>query len=224
MVKRSGIAAIAALALMSASAQAHRAGDVIVRAGAAVIDPRESSSELRVDGAALANTGVTISSDWSLGLTATWMLSDNLGIELLAATPFQRSLGIRGLGGLGIDSVGSTKHLPPTVSLQYFFFNPEASVRPYVGVGVNYTTFFEEKLSSEMKSVLQASNLELDDSVGVALQFGVDWRLNERWLVNAAVWRIDLETTATLDSALGRVKVDVDLDPWAYMVGVGYRF
>jgi outer membrane protein len=224
VANRNRIALAVALAAISATAQAHRAGDVIVRAGAAMIDPRESSSELRVDGTALANTGVDISSDWSLGLTATYMFSDNLGIELLAATPFQRSLGVKGLGGLGIDSVGSTKHLPPTISLQYFLLEPDSPFRPYVGVGVNYTTFFEEKLSSEMKSVLQASNLELDDSVGLALQFGVDWQVSERWLVNAAVWRIDLETTATLDSALGEVKVDVDLDPWAYMVGVGYRF
>lgn len=224
MANRSRIAVVVALAVMSATAQAHRAGDVILRAGAAMIDPREDSSELRVNGTALANTGVDISSDWSLGLTATWMFTDNVGIELLAATPFQRSLGIKGLGGLGIDRVGSTKHLPPTISLQYFFFRPDSAFRPYVGVGVNYTTFFEEKLSGQMKSGLQASNLELDDSVGMAVQFGVDWRLNERWLVNAAVWRIDLETTATLDSALGEVKVDVDLDPWAYMVGVGYRF
>lgn len=195
-----------------------------MRAGAAAVDPREDSGALKVGGAALAGTGVGLDSDTQLGLTVAWMVTSNIGIELLAATPFEHDIAARGLSGLGIDSVGSTRHLPPTLSVQYYPLDAGSAFQPYVGIGLNYTTFFSEKLSGEVKTVLGGSNLDIDDSVGMAFQLGADWRINERWLVNAAVWRIDIETTVTLDSALGRVKVELDIDPWVYMVGVGYKF
>ncbi len=221
MVTRSRITVVVALALMSAAAQAHREGEFIVRAGLAQVDPKESSDSLEVAGAALGGTGVGLDSAAALGLAATYMLTDKVGIEVLAATPFQHTIAAK---GLGIDRVGSTKHLPPTISLQYYPLNAGSAIQPYVGVGLNYTTFFQESVSGQAKAALGASNLELDDSTGLAVQVGVDWHLSDRWLLNAAVWRMDIDTTGTLDTALGRVKVDVDVDPWAYMVGVGYKF
>jgi outer membrane protein len=221
VVTRSRITVVVALALMSAAAQAHREGEFIVRAGLAQVDPKESSDSLEVAGAALGGTGVGLDSAAALGLAATYMLTDKVGIEVLAATPFQHTIAAK---GLGIDRVGSTKHLPPTISLQYYPLNAGSAIQPYVGVGLNYTTFFQESVSGQAKAALGASNLELDDSTGLAVQVGVDWHLSDRWLLNAAVWRMDIDTTGTLDTALGRVKVDVDVDPWAYMVGVGYKF
>jgi outer membrane protein len=211
----------AGITLLTLSAQAHKAGDWIVRAGAAVVDPDESSSVLKTSGAGnLAGTGVGVDSGTALGLTVAWMVTDSIGIELLAATPFEHDLSAQGV----IDDLGSIKHLPPTLSVQYYFL-PGSEVRPYAGIGVNYTTFFSESLSGGAKSALGASNLKLDDSVGLAAQLGVDWQISDRWLVNAAVWHIDIGTDASLETtAVGRVKVDVDIDPWVYMVGLGYKF
>lgn len=71
------------------------------------------------------------------------MIKENIAIELLAATPFSHD--IKGTGALaGVGKVGETKQLPPTLSVQYHF-SPKASVRPYVGAGINYTIFFSEK-------------------------------------------------------------------------------
>ncbi|MDR1662772.1 MAG: hypothetical protein LBR95_10215 [Azoarcus sp.] len=42
--------------------------------------------------------------------------------------------------------------------------------------------------------------------------------------MNAAVWKIDINTKATADSGLGKVKVDVGIDPWVYFFGIGYKF
>lgn len=211
----------AGIALLSLTAHAHKEGDWILRAGAAVVEPDESSDALSTSGAGtLAGTSVGVDSGEALGITVAYMLTDRIGLELLAATPFEHDVSV---GGLGVD-LGSVQHLPPTLSVQYYFL-PGSAIRPYVGVGINYTTFFSEDLSNEAKSGLGASNLELDDSVGLAAQIGIDWQLGDNWLLNAAVWRIDLETTATLDTtAVGRVKTDVTLDPWAYMIGLGYKF
>lgn len=215
-------------ALLAASiAQAHQAGDIIVRAGAVTVDPREDSGKLRFDGAAIGGTGATLDSDTQLGLNFVYMMTDKVGVELLAATPFSHEVGVKGLGG-GLDGkLADIKHLPPTLSVVYYPLDKASAFKPYVGVGLNYTTFFQEDLSSTRKTQ-GFSSLELDDSFGLAFQVGADYMLNDKWMVNAQVRYVDIDTEATVKgpSALGftKTKVDVDVDPWVYMVGLGYKF
>jgi outer membrane protein len=97
------------------NASAYEAGDFIVRAGAAMLDPQESSGTISP---ATIRPGrkVGIDNDVQPGLTGTFMVTDNIGIELLAATPFTHTITLEGdLAGLG--SLATAKHLPPTVSL-----------------------------------------------------------------------------------------------------------
>ncbi len=97
--------------------------------------------------------------------------------------------------------------------------------QPYAGIGLNYTTFFSESLSSEAKTGPTATSMSLDDSCGLAGQVGIDWDLGNNWLLNAAVWRIDINTEATKKtSSIGNVTADVDIDPWVYMISAGYKF
>ncbi|MDH4558718.1 outer membrane protein OmpW [Pseudomonas sp. BN417] len=216
-------ASLLALAIASPLAQAHKAGDVILRAGAATVDPHEDSSNLSIAGAKVGGTKATLDSDTQLGLTGTYMLTDHLGIGLLAATPFKHEVGVKGLGALD-GKLADIKHLPPTLTLQYYPLESSSAFQPYVGAGLNYTLFFDESLTSERKSQ-GFSNLDLDDSMGLAFEAGMDYMLTENVLLNAAVWYIDIDTQASTDLAgVGKVKVDVDVDPWVYMVGVGYKF
>ena len=212
---------------MAGAAQAHEAGSFIVRAGAATVDPREDSGTLKFDGVSAAGTQATLDSDTQLGLTFSYMLSDRLGVELVGATPFEHEVGVKGLGA-GLDGkLADVKHLPPTVLLQYYPMNPDSAVQPYVGAGINYTTFFEEDLTSTRKAQ-GFSDLELDDSWGLALEAGVDYMLTDKLLVNASVWYMDIETDATVKGptalSISETKVNVDVDPWVYMVGLGYKF
>lgn len=215
---------ILATALAAPFAQAYQAGDIILRAGAATVSPNEDSSTIYTTATgSLSGTKATLDSDTQLGLTGTYMLTDNLGIGLLAATPFQHQVSIKGMP-LGLDGkLADVKHLPPTLSLQYFPLHASSRLQPYVGAGINYTVFFDEDLTSQ-RETQGFSNLELDDSWGLALEAGVDYALTENVLLNATVWYLDIDTTATADSAFGKVKVDVDVDPWVYMVGLGYKF
>ncbi|SDH24483.1 outer membrane protein [Pseudomonas benzenivorans] len=215
-------ASILAMALAAPFAHAYQAGDIILRAGAATVDPQEDSSALELNGATLGGQA-TVDSNTQLGLTGTFMLTDNLGIGLLAATPFEHEVGLKGLGGLD-GKLADIKHLPPTLTLQYFPLQGSSRLQPYVGAGINYTTFFEEDLTSE-REAQGFSNLELDDSWGLALEAGMDYMLTDNLLLNASVWYLDIDTTATTDLAgAGQVKVDVDIDPFVYMVGLGYKF
>ncbi|HET8710373.1 MAG TPA: OmpW family outer membrane protein [Spongiibacteraceae bacterium] len=222
------ILALAAAAAVSGQVAAYEAGDWVVRAGYADVEPQESSTALKLDGTKLGGTSVGVDGAAALGITASYMLTSHIGVELLAATPFSHEIYTKGLGGLGLGlhdvRLGTTKHLPPTVSVQYYFLDSTSNLQPYAGVGINYTTFFNESVSSEAKNELGAKNMSLDDSYGFAGELGLDYRLDDHWLVNAAVWYIQIETDASVETALGKVKSTVTLDPWVYMLSVGYKF
>jgi len=216
-----------ALALAAPAAHSYQAGDLILRAGAITTAPNESSGDLKFDGNKVSGTKATLDSDTQLGLTFAYMLTDHIGLELLAATPFKHTVGVKGLGG-GLDGkLADIKQLPPTLSLQYYPMEPNSRFQPYAGVGINYTLFFDEDLSSARKQQ-GFSNLKLQDSVGIAGQLGMDYMLTDNLLVNASVWYVDIDTKASVNgpTALGysKTKVDVDVDPWVYMVGLGYKF
>lgn len=215
-------------ALLAASiAHAHQAGDIIVRAGAVTVDPREDSSGIKHG--ALGNLGgkATLDSNTQLGLNFAYMLTDKVGIELLAATPFSHDVGIAG-SPAGLDALNgklaSIKHLPPTLSVVYYPLNNASAFKPYVGAGVNFTWFFDEDVSSSAEDK-GFDGLSLENSWGLAAQIGADYMLSDNWMVNAQVRYVDIETTGKTNlDGVGRLKVDVDVDPWVYMVGLGYKF
>ncbi|WP_396622173.1 OmpW family protein [Marinobacter sp. W-8] len=243
----------AAVMAVAPAAQAFEAGDFVVRAGAVHVAPDDSSDSLNVtgfvgpiDGANVTLDGAKVGVDGNsqLGLRATYMVTSNLGIGVLGATPFKHN--IEGKGDLsGVGKLGETKHLPPTLTLQYFPLHSSSKFQPYAGVGVNYTTFFEEKTSDNLNGVLNtvagslsngalagavsSSELELDDSIGVAVELGMDYMLSENFGLNAAIWWADIDTEATITAYAGdvkaaEVKTDVEIDPMVYMVGFTYKF
>lgn len=206
-------------------AHAHEAGDLILRAGAANVAPGEDSGFIRP--AAVSPRGKAgLDGDTQLGLTAAWLFTDHWGVELLAATPFTHTISFAGdLAGLG--SLAEVKHLPPTISLQYYFDTGNPVWTPYAGVGINYTLMLESRATANGRAVLDSvgtggnHSIEADDSVGYAVQAGLDLELSDKVLLNAAVWFIDIDTTVEVANAL---KVDVAVDPWVYTVGIGIKF
>jgi outer membrane protein len=92
-----------------------------------------------------------------------------------------------------------------------------------VGAGVNYTHFFD----SEVRGGLDVSgaDLDIDDSWGLAAQAGVDIDIDETWFVNFDVKYIDIDADAHLkNTAAGTVKVDIDVDPIVWGIGIGRTF
>ncbi len=197
-----GLAATALLA--SSQVLAYSAGDFITRVGVAHVDPKSNNGTLN-DG-----TEVDVRSDTNLGFTLGYLFHDNVGIELLAALPFKHDIRLDGA------EVASTKHLPPTLTVQYYPLGGTGSqVQPYAGIGLNYTHFFSESID------VANADLDLDSSWGLAGQLGVDVRLDDHWGLNAAAWYIDIDTDASLNGEeIGKVNVD----PWVFMAGISYRF
>lgn len=238
MMIRFSVSAVAlGVSLAAGSAFAYQQGDFIVRVGAAAVDPRENSSELALNDtpltdvvavAAPATAGVD--SNTQLGLTFTYMVSDNIGFALLGATPFQHTV-TANLGAVGVVKAAEVTHLSPTFSAQYYFLGKDSRFQPYAGIGINYTTFFDEDVDAELDAVTttlglgEATGVKLDDSFGFAFEVGCDFAVTDRIIVNAAVWKIDIDTTATFSYAGGnKIKADVGIDPMVYMVAAGYKF
>ena len=218
-------ASLLALAVASPAAHAFKEGDIIVRAGAITVDPHEDSSDINAGGTNIAGSKATLDSDTQLGLNFAYMVTDHVGIELLAATPFSHSVGVKGVDPSLDGSLGDIKHLPPTLSAVYYPLETGSAFQPYVGLGLNYTWFFDTELTSSAEG-RGFSGLDLEDSWGLAYQVGADYMLTDNIMLNAQVRYIDIDTTGTTYLGGGTVKVDVDVDvdPFVYMVGLGYKF
>jgi outer membrane protein len=197
------LATAAALVVASPTfaAEHFKGGDVLIRARALNVMPDESSSMNIADNVKLSNTAIP-------ELDATYFFTPNIAAELIAGVSPHR-VSTKG----GVDA-GDVWLLPPTLTLQYHF-NQLASVKPYVGAGINYTHFFGANGGS-------LSDPKYDDSFGAALQAGADVPLGNNWYANFDVKKIYINTTARFSG--GAVRADVDIDPWIVGVGVGYKF
>ncbi|MDW6093588.1 outer membrane protein OmpW [Vibrio rhizosphaerae] len=201
-------------AFVSAGALAHQEGDFIVRAGIASVIPNDSSDKILG-----SQEELEVNSNTQLGLTLGYMITDNISFEVLAATPFSHDISTPLVNG----DIGETKHLPPTFMLEYYFGQSDSKIRPYVGAGINYTTFFDEKISGA-GATAGLSDLSLDDSWGLAVNAGVDYMINDNWFVNASVWYADIDSTATYKYKGAAQSTEVHIDPVIVMISGGYKF
>ena len=208
-----GLAVLAALS--SAPVFAHQEGDFIVRAGIASVVPNDSSDKILGSQSELA-----VNSNTQLGLTLGYMFTDNISFEVLAATPFSHKIST---DLLSLGDIAETKHLPPTFMVQYYFGEANSTFRPYVGAGLNYTTFFDESFNGTGTNNA-LSDLKLDDSWGLAANVGFDYMLNDSWFLNASVWYANIETTATYKYGGAAQSTDVKINPWVFMIAGGYKF
>ncbi|MGO1189322.1 OmpW/AlkL family protein [Vibrio casei] len=201
-------------------------GDFLIRAGAVMVAPDESSSGVKAGSADLGGN-VSVDNNTQLGINFAYMVMDHWAVELLAATPFSHDVSLGGAPA-GLDTLngglGNIKHLPPTLSVLYYPMAMSSKFQPYAGIGINYTMFFDESIDSSAEAK-GFSNLNLDNSWGLAGQIGMDYFITDNITLNAQVRYIDIDTKATVDlSGVGALDVDVDIDPWVYMVGIGYKF
>ncbi|AHE58097.1 outer membrane protein OmpW [Escherichia albertii] len=217
-MKKLTVAALAVTTLLSGNAFAHEAGEFFIRAGSATVRPTEGA------GGTLGSLGgFSVTNNTQLGLTFTYMATDNIGVELLAASPFRHKVGTATTG-----DIATVHHLPPTLMAQWYFGDSSSKFRPYVGAGINYTTFFDNGFNDTGKS-LGLSDLSLKDSWGMAGQVGVDYLINRDWLLNMSVWYMDIDTDVKYKSngavlPAGHYSDNVRLDPWVFMFSAGYRF
>ncbi len=191
------------MAVAATPAFAQSAGDWTLGVGVHQVDPKSDNGAL-----AGGTLPLSIGSDAKPSVTFEYFVRDNLGIEVLGALPFKHDIAVKGVG-----KVGETKHLPPTIALQYHF-NSAGKVSPLLGAGLNYTTFFSE----DTTGALAGTDLKLDDSWGLAAHAGLDFKVSERSAVRVDVRWADIDTKVKVDGAsLGTANIDPLVYGMAYV-------
>ena len=192
------------LSLPAMAADADGQGNWMVRMRATYLDMANKSDPV---GGIGASDRVTVNNKWIPELDVTYFFTPHIAAELVLTVPQKQDVYLDG------NRIGSFKHLPPTLLLQYHF-RPEATWRPYVGAGLNFTRIWGADIAGGAMSLDRWS-------VAPALQIGMDYRLTRNWFLNADVKKVWLSSDVTA----GGVKVsEAKLDPWLFSVGVGYRF
>lgn len=237
-------AGVVGLAIVAAPVAQAEQGDWLLKGGATMVSPKSGNLKLGDLGdvpdlgVSISNASLEVGDGTSFGFTVTYMMTDNWGVELLAAWPFKHDIDLKATftdllppGGSFTDSgkIGDTEHLPPTLSLQYHFM-PDSMFSPYVGVGLNMTMFSSESLNSDARDLFAAiglsnARLSLDTSTGFAGQVGADFFFSEQWFANVDLRYIDIGTKAKIIGDEGRVSLGtVHIDPYVYSIMLGYRF
>jgi len=190
-----------ALMALAAPAMAQSRGDWTVGFGLGYLDPKS-------DNGTLDGLNAEIDASTRPIFTAEYFIRDNLGVELLAATPFSHEITLGTSAIPGGVSAGTARQLPPTLSLNYHF-PTNSAWKPYLGAGVNYTTFFDEQSS--------LGNLKVDDSVGFSVQAGVDYMISDKGAMRLNLRWFDIDSDVTLDGIyIGKAEID------PILIGVSY--
>jgi outer membrane protein len=190
--------------LAAGHAAAADASPWLVRVRALHLDPADKSDPVGGTGAA---NRLTLDSKTFPELDISYFFTPNVAAELVLTYPQKHDVLLDG------KSIGTMKHLPPTLLAQYHFL-PGAQFRPYVGAGLNYTTLSKVHLLN--------GNAGLEHkSFGLAVQAGADFALDKNWSLNLDVKKVQIRSDV---NSAGAIISKVKVDPLLVSVGVGYRF
>lgn len=221
----------AAFAPMLAQAEA---GDWVVRLRAVDVSPNEDSKLGKLVNQNVApvmsnNAELKVDDNVIPELDISYYFTKHIAAELILALGTKHDVKIANEPGAVVPNqlLGSVDALPPTLTAQWHF-NPDATIDPYVGLGVNYTIMLDRNLKIN-QGPLAGSKIKVDrDSWGLAFQAGVDINLKDGWLINADVKYLTLDTDVELRNPLNGnrwTKIDsLDINPWVIGVGIGKKF
>lgn len=185
------------------SSQGIYAGDILARVRVIGILPDSHAS-----GSVLPTLGVSVNNAIVPELDFSYMILDNVGVELILGMSRHQLTS-------SIGNLGSVNVLPPTLLLQYHF-NHAGKVRPYVGAGVNYSRFWNSNLHAGGTPISITNH-----SFGPALQAGVDIQMTKHLFVNIDVKKVWMKT----DTSLGGTDLGtLHIDPLIVGVGLGVTF
>ena len=199
MKKQITLAAVALCTLMSGASMAQQTteGPWLVRARAVHLDSANKDS---------TGLNLSVNDKWIPEVDITYFFNKNIAAELILTVPQRHTLSAGG------TAIGSLKHLPPSLLVQYHFTDLPG-FKPYVGAGVNYTRF---------SSIRLPAGVDVDrNSFGGALQLGVDIPVAKDVYLNFDVKKVYIKTDV---SAAGNKIGTFKVDPVLFGIGLGWRF
>jgi outer membrane protein len=206
------------------------AGDWVVRVRAVNVSPNEDSKLGKTVNSNVANVmspgaELAVSDKVIPELDISYYVTKNIAAELILALGTRHNVSVQDEAGAVVPNqdLGSVNLLPPTLTAQWHF-NPDQTIDPYVGAGINYTSFLDRNLRVS-NGALAGTKIKVDsDSWGYVLQAGVDINLKDGWLINLDAKYVNIETDVKLNVA-GWTKIDsLDINPWVVGIGIGKKF
>jgi outer membrane protein len=216
------LVAAGALAVATGAA-AQSKGQFTVSVGANMLKPNVTSGAISAP--ALPNSLGDISKDTQPVAVITYGLTDNISVESAIGTPYKHK--IYGAGAIaGTGQLGTAEALPAIALLQYRFFEPNAMIRPFIGIGVTYAMFQKERGSFAMTALTnpgggKATTFSIDNKWTYSGQLGLQFNFNEKWFANAAYIKTKLSTDVHFST---NQQQHMKLDPDSYILSVGYKF
>lgn len=157
-------------------------------------------------------------------------LSPAWELELAAGVPpktHTRGVGPAYLGSVPFNGqeVATAKWFSPTLLLEYKFLPEASAFRPYVGVGVNYTHFYERDSTAAGDAANGGSTrTNLSDSFGPAATAGISYKFTKH--VNAIASYSIAQVNSHYESITAGITrtTTVHFNPATWVVAVGYSF
>jgi outer membrane protein len=155
---------------------------------------------------------------------------DNFALELaLGYPPLSK---VKGSGPATVGSVpydgqviSSARWISPTLLFEYNFLPDTAKLRPYIGVGVNYTTFYDRTSTVAGNEASGGpTRISLTAAVGPAVTAGLTYRINDRWHLHASYGWSQVRTHFTGDTDGFERSTHISFNPSALIVSGGYSF
>ncbi len=215
------LVAAGALAVAGGAA-AQSKGQFTVSVGANKLKPKVESGAISAP--ALPNSFGDVDADTQPVAIINYGLTDNISVETAIGTPYKHK--IYGAGAIAAGGeLGTVKALPAIALLQYRFFDPNARIRPYVGLGVTYAMFQKETGSFKMTALTNpggpATTFSIDNKWTISGQVGATVAITEKWFANASYIKTKLRTDVHFSTGQNQ---HMKLDPDSFILSVGYRF
>jgi len=204
-------------AALAGGAYAAQAQDNVFKIGVTRYDTHAKTNGINGIGVP-AGADATVSDENTIILVYERLLGPNFGAELVMGIP--PTLKAKATGSAAFLNAAGTvleaENWAPTLLFNYHFFEPGATWRPYVGVGINYTKFKDVKSSI-------ADDVQMGSSWGPAVQVGLDYAITKEIsaFVSLAAVKVKSKVVASGATVL---TTTVDFRPTVYSAGVSYRF
>ncbi len=218
------LASLIALGLASFSA----AGQTFtVNVGGAYVKLDDKSANLSSNGPAFLTpqpAGLDVDDAKTVVVSIIAKINDHWEAQAaLGIPPSHKVMGTGTLAPFGV--VSKVKQFAPTAFLNYKFGAPADTLRPFVGLGVNFTRFYDaESTGSGSLASGGPTKITLKNSAGMAAQVGVNYKFDRVWsaCVSLATAKVESEMTATTGS-ISR-QTTIDFRPAVLSMSVGYSF
>ena len=193
-----------------------------IQAGFNRIDPQVRSDDLTAP--SLPNTKINVDAGDSAIFTIRYALNDEIGMVFFGGLPYTHD--IKGAGAIaGVGKIGETKQVSPTLIIQRRFYIPELRLRPYIGTGLTYTYFYDERGSNVLTSLTNPggdpTTMKIKAAFGLTFQAGIEYDITDHWFVNAGALKTFISTKSKLSTGQ---EIKTDLNPISTNFTVGYRF